>query len=146
MSMVRGSHVVRITPRAMPERRVPMIFLLTLGLLTPGKHCRPFLLELRFLRGLLSANRVRVRTRPGTPTTSSCSYLVPAIGERVLWLERSRAWGCICSLPMFGEEVGSMMERVDDGDLSLEQCPKPVHGLGNSERPRVRHALGACTK
>ena len=39
-----------------------------------------------------------------------------------------------------------MMERVDDGDLSLEQCSKSVHGPGDPGAPRVRHALGACTE
>jgi len=109
--------VVRITHRAMPETRVPIIFLLILRSWTPGKHPRPCFFRLVFPFGLLSANRVRVRVGPDTPTISSSSCLVPAMGERRLMLERSKASGCAGSVPMFGEEVRSMIDRVDDGDL-----------------------------
>jgi len=109
--------VISITHRAMPETRVPIIFLLILRSSTPGKHPRPCILRLVFFFGLLSATRARTRVRPDTPNTSSTSYLVPAMGERRLVLERSKALDCAGSVPMFGEEVGSMIDRVDDGDL-----------------------------
>jgi hypothetical protein len=109
--------VARITHRAMPETRVPIIFLLILRSWTPGKHPRPCVFKLVFFLGLLSASRARTLVRPDTPTTSSSSYLVPAMGERRLMLEQSKALGCAGSVPMFGEEVESMIDRVDDGDL-----------------------------
>jgi len=144
--MLGSVHVVRITHRAMPKTRVPMIFLLILRSWTPGKHPRFCFFTLFFFFGLLSASRVRTRVRPDTPTISSSSYLVPAIGERGLMLERSKALGCAGSVPMFGEEVGSMIDRVDDGDLWPDRGPKAVRRSGDSERSRVCHPLGACTK
>ncbi len=60
-------------------------------------------------------------------------------------LERLKELGCTGSDPIFGEEVGSMMDRVDDGDLCSDRGPKAVRRSGDSERPRVRQALGEDT-
>ena len=113
-------HVVKIKHKTIPDTRVPMIFLLILRFLTLGKHIRLSRLEMLFFLGLLSANRVRARVRPGTLITSSSSYLVPAMGEIGFRLEPSRALGCAGSVPMLGEEVGSIIDRVEDGDLWLD--------------------------
>lgn len=57
--------------------------------------------------------------------------------------ERSKALGGTGSVPMFGEQVGSRIDLVDDGDLRSDRGPKAVSRSGDSERPGVRHALGA---
>lgn len=101
-----------------------------------GKHSDLVVFADFFLLGLLSARRVRVRERPGTPMTASCSYLVPAMGVMGLRRASIEGLGSADSDPMFGDEVGSMIDRVEEGDLFIERCPSPVRASEASARPR----------
>lgn len=101
----------------MPDIKVPITLLLTREALTHGKQFRPSLLWRGFFLGRLNASRVLVLVRPCTPITSSLSYLVPAIGDNGCNCEGTNNPDCRGSDPTLGEEVGSMIDRVDEGDL-----------------------------
>ena len=138
----RDLQVVRVIPSKTPDTRHPIAFLFTLSFLKEGKHRRRGVFA-AFLLGLLKAKRVLVLLSPVTPVIFSSSYLVPPIRGASSLCMRSRNPEPPGSDPIMGEEVGSMMDRVDEGDRRPETFVKFVDRSREVERPLLRWNLDA---
>ena len=139
----RDLQVVRIIASNPPDTRHPMAFLFTLLFLKDGKHRRRGVLAAAFLLGLLKTKRVLVPLSPVTPAIFSSSYLVPpSCGASSLCM-RSRNPEPPGSDPTMGDEVGSMMDRVDEGDRRPETLVGFVDLSCEVERPLLRWNFAA---
>ena len=121
-----------------PETRHPMAFLFTLLFLKEGKHRRRGVFAAAFLLGLLNIKRLLVPLLPVAPTTFSSSYLVPPIRIASSLCMRSRKPESLGSDPIMGEEVGSMMDRVDEGERRPETLAEFADRSWVVERPLLR--------
>ena len=132
----RNLQVVRIIASKVPDTRHPMAFLLTLLFLKWGKHrrCGVFAAAF-FLLGLLKNKRVLVPLSPVALMVFSSSYLVPPIRIASSLCMRSRKPESLGSDPTAGEEVASIMDRVDEGDR------RPETLAGFVDRSRVGRPL-----
>ena len=120
-----------------------MAFLFTLLFLKEGKHRRRGVFATAFLLGLLKIKRVLVPPSPVTPAIFSSSCLVPPTRSTSSLCMRSRNPERPGSDPTMGEEVGSMMDRVDEGDRRPETLVGFVDLSREVERPLLRWNFAA---
>ena len=110
-----------------------MAFLFTLRFLKPGKHCRLCVFGVGFLFVLLKAKRVLIRVPPSIPTIRSSPYRVPLIDVVSSPFIRFRTLGLAWPDPTLGEETGSMIDRVDEGDRMPEIFTRSAGSYGDVE-------------
>lgn len=134
----RNLQVVRIIASKTPDTRHPMAFLFTLLFLKRGKHRRCRVFAAAFLLGLLKNKRVLVPLWPVALMMFSSSYLVPPIRIASSLCMRSRKPESLGSDPTTGEEVASIMDRVDEGDRRPETLVGFVDRSLVEERPLLR--------
>ena len=139
--MASNLQIVEITASKLLDIRHPIAFLFSLRLLMRGKHSRVVLSACGLLLGLLSANLVLMRVAILISTPSSDILPSGRISSS------SQIWfgtlGVAVSDPIFGELIGSMMDRVDEGDRRPEACGKAISVREEAEGFLLSQVLGA---
>ena len=137
---------VSITARIPPDTRQPIIFLLILGLRMLGRHLRFTFSLTEPGHACCRRERTIARARCLSARSNSSELLDGRIcanaGRFESLRKRSNVSGDIDLAVLLGEEVGSMSDRVDVGDLSPEPCCSPCAW---EECCALRLAFRVCT-